>query len=154
LSGELGYDARAMNPTQPSPDAEVVLFEGRPAVLAGLGALLLSIVTLGLAALYFLIRAYSVSYKVTTRRVILESGILSKRLEQVDAYRIKDYVVDRPFGQRLLGTGNLILHTMDQTTPEIVLRGLRTDVVALYEKLRASSEIERQRRGVRLLDNE
>jgi hypothetical protein len=91
---------------------------------------------------------------VTTRRVILESGILSKRLEQVDAYRIKDYVVDRPFGQRLLGTGNLVLLTMDQTAPKLELHGLRTDVVALYEKLRAAAEAERQRRGVRLLDNE
>jgi uncharacterized membrane protein YdbT with pleckstrin-like domain len=143
-----------MTPNQTSADAEVVLFEGRPAVIPGLGALLLTIVTLGLAALYFLVRAYGVSYKVTTRRVILESGILSKRLEQVDSYRIKDYVVERPFGQRLLGTGNLVLHTMDQTTPEIVLGGLRTDVVALYEKLRASAEVERQKRGVRLHDNE
>jgi hypothetical protein len=91
---------------------------------------------------------------VTTRRVILESGILNKRLEQVDAYRIKDYVVDRPFGQRLLGTGNLILLTMDQTTPSVELRGLRTDVVALYEKLRSAAEAERAKRGVRLLDNE
>jgi uncharacterized membrane protein YdbT with pleckstrin-like domain len=138
---------------QPSAD-ETVLFEGRPAAIAGLGALLLTIVTLGLAALYFVLRAYGLFYRVTTRRVILESGILSKRLEQVDAYRIKDYVVDRPFGQRLLGTGNLLLLTMDQTTPSIELRGLRTDVVALYEKLRDAAETERQRRGVRLLDNE
>ena len=143
-----------MDPGQASADSETVLFEGRPAVISGVGALLLSIVTLGLAALYFLLRAYGLSYKVTTRRVILESGLLSKRLEQVDAYRIKDYVVERPFGQRLLGTGNLILLTMDQTTPSVELRGLRTDVVALYEKLRAAAESERMRRGVRLLDNE
>lgn len=143
-----------MTPSQPSTDSELVLFEGRPAVISGLGALLLTIVTLGLAALYFWIRAYGTFYKVTTHRVILESGILSKRLEQIDAYRIKDYVVERPFGQRLLGTGNLVLLTMDQTTPSLELRGLRTDVVALYEKLRKSAEAERMRRGVRLLDNE
>jgi len=137
-----------------SADGETVLFEGRPAAIPGLGALLLTILTLGLAALYFLIRTYGLFYKVTTRRVIVESGILGKHLEQVDAYRIKDFVVERPFGQRLLGTGNLILLTMDQTTPKLELHGLRTDVVALYEKLRAAAEAERMRRGVRLLDNE
>lgn len=115
---------------------------------------MLAILTVGLAALYFWAKAQSASYKVTTHRVLLEAGMFSKRLEQVDSYRIKDYVVERPFGQRLLGTGNLVLHTMDQTTPTIALRGVRTDVVALYEKLRAAAEAQRQRRGVRLLDNE
>jgi uncharacterized membrane protein YdbT with pleckstrin-like domain len=143
-----------MPSSQPSADDEVVLFEGRPAVIAGLGELLLTIFTVGLAALYFWVKARSAFYKVTTHRVLLEAGMFSKRLEQVDSYRIKDYVVERPFGQRLLGTGNLVLHTMDQTTPTIALRGVRTDVVALYEKLRAAAEAQRQRRGVRLLDNE
>ena len=135
-------------------DAETVLFEGRPAVLQGAGDLLLAILTLGLGALYCWIRSHGTHYRVTNRRVIVERGILSKRLEQVDAYRIKDFVVERPFGQRLLGTGNLVLHTMDQTTPSVQLHGLHTDVVALYEQLRAAAEIERARRGVRLLDNE
>jgi uncharacterized membrane protein YdbT with pleckstrin-like domain len=143
-----------MTPADARAEDETVLFVGRPAVIPGVGALLLAVLTLGLAALYFLVRAYGLSYKVTTRRVILESGILSKRLEQIDAYRIKDYIVDRPFGQRLLGTGNLVLLTMDQTAPRLELHGLRTDVVALYEKLRDAAEAERQRRGVRLLDNE
>jgi uncharacterized membrane protein YdbT with pleckstrin-like domain len=137
-----------------SEDAETPLFEGRPAVWAGAGDVLLTILTLGIAALYFWFRSHTAHYKVTTRRVIVERGLLSKRLEQIDNYRIKDYVVERPFGQRLLGTGNLLLHTMDQTTPSLSLLGLRTDVVALYERLRTAAEAERARRGVRLLDNE
>jgi uncharacterized membrane protein YdbT with pleckstrin-like domain len=137
-----------------SEEAESPLFEGRPAVWIGVGDVLVSILTLGLGALYLWIRSHGAHYKVTTRRVIVERGILSKRLEQIDNYRIKDYVVERPFGQRLLGTGNLLLHTMDQTTPSLRLLGLRTDVVALYELLRAAAEAERLRRGVRLLDNE
>lgn len=144
-----------MTPTpSPAVPAEEVLFEGRPAAVAGLGALLLCVVTLGLAWLYFWLRSLGVSYKVTTRRVMIERGVLGKRLEQIDAYRIKDYVVDRPFGQRLLGTGNLQLLTMDPTTPNMELRGLHTDVVALYERLRAAAESDRARRGVRIVDNE
>jgi uncharacterized membrane protein YdbT with pleckstrin-like domain len=141
-------------PTSPAQTSETVLYEGRPAAIAGFGELLLAIVTLGLAALYFMLRASGVSYKVTSKRVIVERGLLSKRLEQIDAYRIKDYVVERPFGQRLLGTGNLLLLTMDPTTPNVELRALRTDVVALYEKLRAAAEADRGARGVRIVDNE
>ena len=140
-------------PTAAAPPEET-LFEGHPAVLPGLGALLLAVLTLGIALLFFLMRSRAITYKVTTRRVIVERGLLSKRLEQVDAYRIKDYVVERPFGQRLLGTGNLQLITMDTTTPQVELHGLPTDVVALYERLRAAAEADRGRRGVRIVDNE
>jgi uncharacterized membrane protein YdbT with pleckstrin-like domain len=139
----------------PSDDGkEELLFEGKPAVISNIGELLLVVLTLGLAALYFWGRSAAISYKVTTRRVLVERGLLSKRLEQIDAYRIRDYSVDRPFGQRLLGTGNLVLKTMDKTSPDVELRSLRTDVVALYEKLRAAAEADRVRRGVRIVDNE
>lgn len=135
-------------------ETERSLFEGRPAVWFGIGEVLITILTLGVAALYFWARSLGVHYKVTTRRIMVDRGLFSKRLEQIDNYRLKDYVVERPFGQRLVGTGNLLLHTMDQTTPSIRLEGLRTDVVALYEQLRAAAEAERARRNVRLLDNE
>lgn len=141
------------NATSPTPEEEV-LFDGHPAVVPGLGALLLAVLTLGLALIYFLLQSRSTHYKVTTRRVMVEHGLLSKRLEQVDAYRIKDYVVERPFGQRMLGTGNLLLLTLDATAPSVALRGLPTDVVALYEKLRVAAEADRGRRGVRIIDSE
>ena len=144
-----------MTPT-PSPVAgpEETLYEGHPAVIGSVGALLLTIVTLGLAALYYWARSSGIAYKVTTRRVIVERGVLSKRLEQIDAYRIKDYVVDRPLSQRIMGTGNLLLVTMDPTTPAMELRGIATDVVSLYDRLRAAAESDRARRGVRIVDNE
>src|ERR1700742_3400099 len=96
---------------------EETLYEGRPATVPGLGALFIAILTLGLGWLYLWVRTRGLSYKVTTRRVLVERGVLSKRLEQIDAFRIKDFVVDRPFSQRLLGTGNIFLLTADSTTP-------------------------------------
>src|SRR5258706_14171052 len=75
---------------------EETLFEGRPAAVAGIGALLVAILTLGLGYLYYWLRTRGVSYKVTTRRVLVGRGLLSKRLEQVDAFRIRDFVGSRP----------------------------------------------------------
>lgn len=138
-------------PTSQSDD-ERVLFDGRPAVIGSATDLLLLIVTAGIAALFLWLRSLSTHYRVTTRRVVIEHGLLSKRLEQVDAHRINDFVVDRPLGQRLLGTGNLILHTLESTSSSCELRGLRTDVVALYEALRKAVEAERGRRGVRIVE--
>jgi uncharacterized membrane protein YdbT with pleckstrin-like domain len=136
----------------PADEPESVLFEGHPAVLPSIGSWLITVLTLGLGAAYFWLRSIGVSYKVTTQRVIVERGLLSKRLDQIDLYRIHDYVVERPFGQRLAGTGNLVLQTVDRTTPAVRLGGLATDVVQLYEKLRKATEHEKRRRGVRVLD--
>jgi uncharacterized membrane protein YdbT with pleckstrin-like domain len=133
---------------------EELLFEGYPAVLPSIGAWILAILTVGLAAIYFFVRSRQVHYKVTTQRVLLENGIFSKRMEQLDLYRITDYVVDRPMMQRMVGTGNITLETVDKTTREVVLRGLPTDVVKLYERLRAATEAEKARRGVKLVDYE
>jgi len=133
---------------------EEVLFEGRPALVPSVGVLVLSIVTLGIYLLARLWARGSKLYRVTTRRIVVETGVLSKRLEQIDLYRIADYTVERPFGQRLLGTGNLLLRTFDKTTPELDVRQIKTDVVALYEKLRAATEAEKTRRNVRMIDYE
>jgi hypothetical protein len=80
--------------------------------------------------------------------------VLSKKLEQIDLYRVADYTVERPFGQRIMGTGNLLLKTFDKTTPELNVLDIKTDVVSLYERVRAATEADKLRRGVRMVDYE
>jgi len=137
-----------------SDKPEETLFEGHPAMLPSVGALLLSILTVGLAVIYFAIRRKSTFYKITTERVVIESGLFSKRMEQIDIYRINDYVVERPFSQRLLGTGNLVLSALDRSTPQLRIEGLKTDMMKLYERVRTATEEEKRRRGVRMIDYE
>ncbi len=137
---------------EPSPPQEDVLFEGSPALIPSVGVLLLAIVTFGLWLLPRWWRSLGVHYRITTRRIVVETGVLSKRMEQIDLYRVNDYTVDRPFLQRLLGTGNHLLKTVDKTTPELRITEIKTDVVALYEQLRQATEKDRAARGVRVLD--
>ena len=134
--------------------AEELLFSGRPALIPGLGSLILAILTLGISVIVAWFRTRGVHYKITSQRVVIELGVFSKRMEQLDLYRVVDYVVERPFGQRIMGTGNIILEAMDKTTPEIRIVAIKTDVVSLYEKLRYATEQEKRKRGVRVLDIE
>jgi membrane protein YdbS with pleckstrin-like domain len=133
-------------------ESEELLFEGNPALLPSVVPLLVSILTAGLALLYYWLQSRATRYRITSQRVVVETGLLNKRLDQIDLYRIHDYTVERPLGQRLLGTGNLVLSTQDRSTPALKLTGLSTDVVQLYERLRKATEIEKRRRGVRVLD--
>lgn len=141
-------------PAQGDPGPEKVLFEGHPALFPSIGSMILAVITLGLAAIYFLIRQKSRHYRVTTERIVVEEGLLSKRMDQIDIYRINDYVVERPFGQRLMGTGNIVLNAMDASSPQMRLEGLKTDVRELYEGLRKATEEQKKRRGVRVVDYE
>jgi uncharacterized membrane protein YdbT with pleckstrin-like domain len=145
-------EALVPTPSPGDPGPEQILYEGHPAMVPGIGALVVSVLTLGLALLYFWFRSRATSYKITTQRIVVEVGLLGKRMEQVDLYRITDYVVERPFGQRLMGTGNIVLEAIDSTSPVLRLDALKTDVVGLYEKLRAATEAAKQRRGVRVVD--
>ena len=144
------------SPTPPTAvgEGEEVLFDGHPALVPSLGALVLAIVTLGLWLLPLWWISRGRHYKLTTKRVVVETGLLNKRLEQVDLYRVSDYTVLRPISQRILGTGNLILRTLDQTSPEVPVANIKTDVVALYERIRAATEVEKKKRGVRVMDME
>ncbi len=88
-------------------------------LVPGFGAALLAVVTLGISLLVRWFRTRAVHYKITSQRIVVERGVFSKRMEQIDLYRVVDYVVERPFGQRIMGTGNLVLESMDKTSPEV-----------------------------------
>lgn len=133
---------------------EKVLFEGHPPLCPSATELFVAILTLGLALLYFAYKSRAVHYRITTERVVIETGLFSKRMDQIDLYRINDYVVERPFSQRIVGTGNIVLATMDRSSPELRLDGLKTDVMALYETLRKATEEMKRTRGVRTVDAE
>jgi len=135
-------------------EGEEVLFEGRAALVPSFTTLLAAIFTVGIWLLVRWFQTLGRTYRITSRRIVVESGVLSKKLEQIDLYRIADYTVERPFGQRLMGTGNLLLKTFDKTTPELDVIGIKTDVVRLYEALRAATEADKARRGVRMVDYE
>ncbi len=145
----------AIAPVTPQPLAtEEVLYEGSPALIPGLGSLLFVIFTVGLGFIWLWWKRGGTTYRITSQRVIVDRGLFGKTLDQLDIYRISDFVVDRPFSQRMMGTGNIRLKTLDHSSPEVVLSALSTDVLALYERMRAAVEQAKDRRNVRLVENE
>jgi membrane protein YdbS with pleckstrin-like domain len=136
------------------PGQEETFFEGRPAVIGSLGALFAVILTVGLAAIYLWLKTLGTRYRITSQRVIVETGVFGKRVDQLDLYRIVDFVVERSFGQRVMGTGTITIDSMDKTTPVTRIEGIHANVMGLYERLRAAAEVEKQRRAVRPMDIE
>jgi uncharacterized membrane protein YdbT with pleckstrin-like domain len=90
-------------------------------------------------------------YEVTTERIRKTVGIMSRRLDEIEHYRVQDIVLLEPFWQRLFGLGTLRITTMDNSHPELVIEAIR-GARDLREQLRHSVEAARDRKRVRLTE--
>ena len=116
----------------------------------------LSLYGLALPLVMILVRWWltrATAYELTSQRLKVRRGILNRRLDELELYRVKDYVLEQPLFLRLLGRGHLTLVTSDATTRTLVLRGI-SDAEGVREKLRTAVQSERDRKQVRELDVE
>ena len=90
-------------------------------------------------------------YELTTQRLRIRSGVLNRRLDELELYRVKDYAMEQPLLLRMVGLGNLTLITSDATNPQVVMKAIH-DVENVREKLRTAVQTERDRKRVRELD--
>ena len=89
----------------------------------------LSLLCTGLAV-YRFIYIRSIRYLVSPEIIRLTQGIFFKRVDQVELYRIKDYIIIRPFLLQIFRLMDLELKTTDPENPVIWLRGIPfTDLV-------------------------
>lgn len=93
----------------------------------------------------------STRYELTTQRLRLRTGVLNRRLEEIELYRVRDYRLEQPFYMRLFGLANITLESADKSTPSIMLKAIpRGEHVR--EEIRTHVEESRRRRGVRDLE--
>lgn len=57
-------------------------------------------------------------YKLTEEKLLIDTGFLSKKQEEIRLYRIMDLTLDCPLGQRIFGVGTIHCCTADRSTPE------------------------------------
>lgn len=91
------------------------------------------------------------AYELTSQRLRIRSGILNRRLDEMELYRVKDYAMEQPLMLRMFGLGNLTLITSDATNPQVAMRAI-PQVETVREQLRAAVQSERDRKRVREMD--
>lgn len=64
-------------------------------------------------------------YKLTEDKLMICTGFLSKKEEEVRLYRIMDNTLERPFGQRIFGLGTIKCNSADKTTPVFFLEKIK-----------------------------
>lgn len=76
------------------------------------------------AVWYRIIYIRKVEYLVTTEYIRISQGIFFKRIDQLEMYRIKDYVMIQPLFLQLFRLMDLLLKSTDPENPMIWLRGI------------------------------
>jgi uncharacterized membrane protein YdbT with pleckstrin-like domain len=116
-------------------------------ILMGLG-----LVTLVYAVLQWLLIKVRV-YEVTTERVRTTTGILTRRTEELELYRVKDTALIEPLALRMFSLGDIEIITNDASTPMVRLEAIR-GARALREEMRKGIEACREKKRVRLAELE
>lgn len=84
-------------------------------------------------------------YQVTAQRIEWARGILDRRVDNLDMFRVIDLKLRRSFVDQLLGIGTVVLTTTDKSDPEFVFTKVRRPR-QLYDVIKKAS-LEADRRG-------
>jgi membrane protein YdbS with pleckstrin-like domain len=114
----------------------------------GIWYVLLGFVVLcGLIWLRLYVKSRSMHFEITTQRIKLERGLLSKVQEGLELFRIDHFELRKPLGMRLLGQASLHLFSSDAELGNSYIYGV-PNLEALADTLRNCQLRERSRRGL------
>ena len=86
-------------------------------------------------------------YILTSEKLLIESGILSRNQEEIRLYRITDFSVKQSFFQRLFRVGNIYISSSDNTQGEFTIYEIKTPY-NVKELLSDMVEQEREKKGI------
>jgi membrane protein YdbS with pleckstrin-like domain len=95
----------------------------------------------------YYLKSASIHYEITTQRIKLERGLLSKLQESLELFRIDHFELHKPLGMRLVGQSSLHLFSSDAELENFYLYGV-PNLEALADTLRTCQLRERSRRGL------
>lgn len=159
---------------------ETVVFRGSPSLVTRFGGLFLGFLVLagaligffllretagtavkylliGLAAAAFvhlliiIMLVKATKYEVTSERIRVRRGIMTKRTDELELYRANDTSLIEPLTLRMFGLGTIEVRTMDTTNPTLYLEAVH-GARKLREDLRRCIEQCRDRKGVRVTE--
>lgn len=126
-------------PAEPSvpaePAAEMTLWEGAPHGLLNP------------------IEVHAIRWVLTTERLRIVRGILSRATEEVELTRVRDVAYEQSLAQRALGIGTVTVVGTDATASEVVLHDIE-EPERVKELIREAVRDQRRRHRVRQVESD
>jgi uncharacterized membrane protein YdbT with pleckstrin-like domain len=91
------------------------------------------------------------SFEISNQRIRSKSGVLSRTIDEMELYRIRDMRIVQPFFLRLFSLSSIELITTDRTNKILLIPAIK-DADALLAKIRANVEITKRSSGYREVD--
>ena len=77
------------------------------------------------------VAARTTKYALTTQRLTVDTGLLGKRSDSIELFRVKDVAVKKSVLQRGRGVGDVVVYSTDQSDPTMRLEAIpKPDEVA------------------------
>lgn len=124
VADRMGQESRSVD-----PDVEQELWTGRPSWLMSPG------------------KALTQRYRLTNLRLIVTYGLISRRTEEVDLFRVNDVSVKQNPLERILGRGDVTVFSADSSTRQLVLHNVANQD-EVKDTIRRAAREERDRRRV------
>ena len=111
---------------------------------AYLGLAVLSLVAIGIPFIVWRwLKTRAERWTIDDQRIEHTVGVLTRRTDSLELWRIHDLAHVATFADRLCGDGRIVVHSGDVTDPVLVIRGVPAHR-AVYERLRAAVEASRR----------
>jgi hypothetical protein len=169
-----------VHPHTPADDKEEVYYEGSPLLRAECGKLAgYGVIAAVIVAIPILLKIYghglptsvvlvlvlialiwlfipvllirSIRYRISNYRIDYERGLLSKTIDTLELWHVEDIHFHQSLADRMLNVGDITIMSHDDTTPELLLRGI-PNPRGLFETLKQRVIAVKRQRGVIKMD--
>ncbi len=90
-------------------------------------------------------------YTLTGEKILIDTGFLNQKQDEIMLFRITDITLTRTLGQRIFGLGTIHCCSADKTSPEFDLKNIKNSSEV---KELLSSEVFRERKENRVSSRE
>ena len=112
----------------------------------------LTIGTLGVYFVFVYLSRLNTRYTLTSERLKITKGLLSKSIDEIELFRIKDTQVTQTLLDRIVGIGNIRVTSSDKTG--FLELSYLPKSLDRREEIRRLSNESREKKGIRTIVNE
>lgn len=137
-------------------DGEKIVWRGKPTQHMNLDVFILCTLLFWLIVPAFIaffkwLETKNTEYILTNQRLQILHGILTKRVDDLELFRIKDIAFIQPLLASKFNCGDIVLYSADSSHPVLKLESIH-EAHKLRELLRKMVLKEREKRGIREVD--
>lgn len=71
-----------------------------------------------------------ITYIISNQTIRVQTGLFSRRMDSLELFRVRDFVIKQSFAMRLFDIMSLTLTTTDHTNPTLTLTGIQVSNIS------------------------